>query len=302
MAQDERHLHLILNGKSAQREDVRAAVEAVRGRGHRVEVRVTYDAGDAARFAREVVGREGDDLPDVVVAGGGDGTLNQVVAAALEARPAPPCAFAVLPLGTANDFAAGLGLPVDNMGSALLLCARGAAKPIDVGRINGRVFVNVASAGAVTRITREADPRAKRLLGGAAYLIAGASRFAELTPTRARISGEGFSFDGEFMALAVGNGRLAGGGVALCADARVDDGKLDLSLFPKPDADHMMALLSSLVKESETGLQGYARTHRFTRLTVEADEDLAVNLDGEPMAAQVLEIEVDPGAIRFVTG
>jgi lipid kinase YegS len=295
-----RRMHLILNGKSSQREDVRAAVERVREQGAELEVRVTYDAGDAALFAREAVRREAGEQPDVIVAGGGDGTLNQVVAAALSANAATSCAFALLPLGTANDFAAGLDLPVEPY-AALALAASGTPRKIDIGRINERVFVNVASGGTVTRITRETDPRAKRLLGGAAYLIAGASRIGELTPSRASFSADGFSWEGQFLAMAIGNGRMAGGGVPLCAEAKVDDGRLDLTLFPQPEADNVLSLLSSLLREPDGNLQGYARRASFTSLRVEAEEELSLNLDGEPMSASRLDVRVEPGALRFVT-
>jgi lipid kinase YegS len=298
---DTRRMLLILNGKSAQREDVREAVEEVRGKGHELAVRVTYDAGDAALFAREAVRRGDDGRPEVIVAGGGDGTLNQVVAAALAEEPDTPCAFALLPLGTANDFASGLGLPGESR-AALVLAATGRPRPIDVGRINDRLFVNVASGGTVTRITRETDPRAKRLLGGAAYLIAGASRIGELAPTRASFTADGFSWEGEFLAMAIGNGRLAGGGVPLCAEAKVDDGRLDLTLFPQPEADHVLSLLSTLLREPDGRFQGYARRASFTELRVEAEGELALNLDGEPMSASRLDVRVEPGALRFVTG
>lgn len=295
-----RRLLLVLNGKAASDEAVREAVQAVRGAGHGVEVRVTYDAADAGRFAAEAV--TSDDCPDVLVAGGGDGTLNEVVAAALEACAAPRCAFGVMALGTANDFAAGLGLPVGDPIAALTACATALPRPIDAGRVNGRLFVNMASAGSVTRITRETDPRAKRLLGGAAYLIAGASRIGDLAPSRARIEADGFVWEGEFVALAVGNGRLAGGGVPLCRDALIDDGRLDMTLFPRPDAERSFSLISALLDRDGGGESGYALTHRFTSMTVEAEDDLAVNLDGEPMSARRLRIETVPGALRFITG
>ena len=295
-----RRMHLILNGKSSQRDDVRAAVEHVREQGYRLEVWVTYDAGDAARFARDAVCREAGERPDVIVAGGGDGTLNEVVAAAIEADAGTRCAFALLPLGTANDFAAGLDIPVDPQ-AALVLAASGTPRKIDVGRINDRVFVNVASGGTVTRITRETDPRAKRLLGGAAYLIAGASRIGELTPTRASFSADGFSWEGQFLAMAIGNGRLAGGGVPLCPEAKVDDGRLDLMLFPQPEADHVLSLLSSLLREPDGDLNGYAKRASFTSLRVDAEEELSLNLDGEPMSASRLDVKVEPGALRFVS-
>jgi lipid kinase YegS len=301
-----RRLFLILNGKSAPREDVRSAVTRVRDAGHEVAVRVTYEPGDVARFVGEALGAQ--PRPDVIVAGGGDGTLNQVVAALLEkggegdaAQPEAP-AVGLLPLGTANDFAVGLELSTDDPAQALRVCAEGEIRKIDAARINERVFVNLASGGTVTKITRDADPRAKRLFGGAAYLIAGASHIGRLAPSRARFSADGFSWEGEFLAMAIGNGRLAGGGVPLCPDAKLDDGLLDLTLFPQPDADHVLGLLSRLLHETDAPVESYAKTTRFTSLTVESDAELSLNLDGEAMSADRLEVEVLPGAVSFVTG
>lgn len=94
---------LVLHGKAAMREDVRAAVRAVREEGIQVDVRVTWEGGDAERFARQAA-NEGF---EVVIAGGGDGTVNQVVAGLVdradETNPSP--SLAILPLGTANDLA-----------------------------------------------------------------------------------------------------------------------------------------------------------------------------------------------------
>lgn len=102
--------------------------------------------------------------------------------------------------------------------------------------------------------------------------------------------------------MAIGNGRLAGGGVPLCPEARLDDGLLDLSLFPQPDADHVLGLLSRLLHETEAPVESYAKTARFSSLTVESEAELSLNLDGEPMSADTLHVEVLPGAVRFVTG
>ncbi len=280
---------------------MRLAVARVRDAGHEVLVRVTYEPQDVARFVGEALCAQ--PRPDVIVAGGGDGTLNQVVAALLAADAGPDdVAVGVLPLGTANDFAAGLALPAEDPAAALAICAEGEIRTIDAARVNERVFINLATGGTVTQITREADPRAKRLLGGAAYLVAGASHIGRLSPSKARFSADGFSWEGDFLAMAIGNGRLAGGGVALCPEARLDDGLLDLSLFPQPDADHVLGLLSRMLSETEAPLESYAETARFSSLTVESDAQLSLNLDGEPMSADRLKVEVLPGAIRFVTG
>ena len=93
-----------------------------------------------------------------------------------------------------------------------------------------------------------------------------------------------------------------GGGVPLCPEAQLDDGLLDLTLFPQPDADHVLGLLSRLLHETEAPVESYAKTTRFSSLTVESDAELSLNLDGEPMQAKSLKVEVLPGAVRFVTG
>ena len=156
-----RRLFLILHGKAAQREDVRGAIETVRERGNEVQVRVTYEDGDSERYAKEAVRLAQEGLVDVVVAGGGDGTLNQVVNASLTEDNNPRCSFGLLPLGTANDFARGAGLPVADLSAALSLCAESDAIPIDLGEKEDRVFVNLLTGGTGTRITVETDPGMK---------------------------------------------------------------------------------------------------------------------------------------------
>ncbi|MCA1299980.1 lipid kinase YegS [Stappia indica] len=299
-----RRLHLILHGKSAIREDVRAAIRTLREQGHGVDVSVTFEAGDAARFAREGMARAWAGETDVIVAAGGDGTLNEVVAAGLSAQEGgkESATFALWPLGTANDFAQGLGLPVADPLAGLRLCAEGKVRAIDAGSVNGRYFINLASGGTATRITTETDPAAKRLLGGAAYLIAGVSRIGDLTLSHARFTSEGFCWEGEFVAMAAGNGRQAGGGIVLCPHARIDDGELDLTIVPLPDATGIRNLVGGLLRDGRNHLPEFTETVRFRELVVESAVPLSVNLDGEPMSADRLEIKVHPGAVRFVTG
>jgi len=295
-----RHLFLILNGKAAARDDVRAAVDAVREAGHDVEVRVTFDPEDATRFIGELTARAPSDRPDVVVAGGGDGTLNAVVSQAVAQDCVDGLAFAVMPLGTANDFARGQGIPTEDPRAALALAAEGAARVIDLGRINDRLFVNLASGGTVTHITREADPRAKRVLGGVAYLLAGASRLAELTPSQAWFEAEDFHWEGRFLAMAVGNGPMAGGGVALCPEAVLDDGLLDLTILPYPDMEGVLPSLSEVFGGAGEEAHGIAERTRIRALTIDSAAPLAINLDGEATSATRIEVEVLPGAISFV--
>ena len=136
------HARLILNGKKADRPDVREAVQAVRSAGHQLEVRVTWERGDAVRFVAEA-SREG--VPRVI-AGGGDGSVNEAANALMAVDAASRPALGILPLGTANDFATACRIPMDPF-AALLLAATGDPRPIDLGRCNDAFFVNVASGG-----------------------------------------------------------------------------------------------------------------------------------------------------------
>lgn len=293
------HWMLILNGNSAGREDVRAAVLACRERGVALEVRVTWEAGDAARHVGEAIALG----VDTVIAGGGDGTLNEVCGALASAEGGAGIpAVAVLPLGTANDFATAAELPVDPA-AALDSIALADAHPIDLLRIqaNGALHwcINVATGGFGTRITVETDPALKRLLGKAAYLLTGMARFDSVEPVFARFAGPGFAWEGEFLVLALGNSRLAGGGQALTPDAQVDDGLLDLTIVPPPGEGGLAATLGALITQGRATMIERAVRARLPWVEIDAPRGLMLNLDGEPVEARRFRVDVLPGRLRL---
>lgn len=298
-----RHLRLILNGKSAGRVDVRSAVDAVRAMGHTVSVRVTYEGGDTARLAREALRDHADDPIDVLVSAGGDGTIHEVVDGVLQQVPEGeevPFAFAVLPLGTANDFARHIRLDPADIPSCLRFAARAKPKLMDVGTVNGSVFVNMATGGFGTKVTSQTDPNLKRLFGGAAYLFTGLNRFSELAASEGRIEAENFSWEGSFLALAVGNGRRAGGGIRLCPKAKLDDGFLDLTILPMPDRGRVAELLSVLFEGGPERLPEVAVMRKVRSVRIETRESLQMNLDGEPLHDRVLDVVTQPGRIKLI--
>lgn len=288
-------VRLVLHGKQAQNAAVRDAVAAARAAGDNVEVRVTWEAGDAARFAEEAV-RMG---AGRIAAGGGDGTINEVVSGLLAGTGGgrPPATLGVVPLGTANDFAHGCHIPLDPA-AALRLVASAAPRLMDVGRVAGRPFVNVATGGFGTEITVETRPELKKALHGAAYLITGLTHLAELRPVEARFTGPGFSWAGELLVLAVGNGRQAGGGHVLCPNALLDDGLLDVNILPNPARGQRAAALQALLREGKVALWRQAVSARLPWVELEAPEALQVNLDGEPISGTKLRFEVLPGALQ----
>jgi len=276
------NVRIILHGKAAGDARVRAAVHALRQDGHVAEVRVTWEAGDAARLTAEAIADAGGGKIDCIVAGGGDGTINEVFAAAFAAGLPDKCSLGILPVGTANDFAHSAGIPIQDYTAALRLAACAPPRWIDVGLVDGAPFINLVSGGFGSRVTVETDPELKRRLGGLAYLITGISRFAELAANRGRFRADGFSWEGHFLALAIGNGRQAGGGVPLCPDALIDDGLLDLMILPELNHPARLDAFSRLLREGAAGIRAELVTTRSSWIEFESTDDLNVNLDGEP--------------------
>ncbi len=294
------HWRLILNGKSAGDDDLRAAVQTLRETGIALDVRVTWEDGDAERYVAEAIA----DGVDTVIAAGGDGTLSEV-AATLAHRDATADALpslGLVPLGTANDFATAAGIP-DGPLAALQLVREVAAAPLDLLRIDAddgtHWCATLASGGFGTEVTVETDEGLKKMLGGLAYLITGIARLGRIDPLQARLRGPDFAWEGDLIALGIGNGRQAGGGQALCPDALVDDGQLDLTIVPDLSGD-VAATVGTLIKEGKhAALDRVATRIRLPWVELASDEPLTLNLDGEPVASRRFRVDCVAGRVRM---
>lgn len=295
MSEGGRLLRLILHGDVAGDRELREAITDVRGRGHRIEVRVTWERGDAERLAREAV----EDGVETVIAGGGDGTLNEVISGLVDGDGDTRPAVGVLPLGTANDFADACGIPVDDAMGALDVVLRQPARPIDIAHMNGRPFVNMATGGFGSEVTAETPPELKRAVGSLSYLLTGFRRFNEFSARRGSARGPGFEWEGEFLVLAVGNGRQAGGGIALCPEALIDDGMLDIVILPATPESARLDTLLALLKAGMAGLEAEVVRRRLPWLEVSTPGSLHVNLDGEPADGDSFRFEIEPAALRM---
>jgi len=295
-------IRIILHGKAAADTGVRTAVRTVRAEGHVVEVRVTWEPGDAARLTTEAIADAAAGKIDSIIAGGGDGTINEVFAAAYMAGLPRHCCLGVLPLGTANDFAHAAGIPITDPTAALRVAATAPLRWIDVGLFNGEPFVNLVTGGFGSRVTVETDPELKRRLGGMAYLITGISHFAELSASRGIFRADGLTWEGRFVALAIGNGRQAGGGVPLCPEALVDDGLLDLMIMPELDRAARLDAFARLLREGARAVRADLITQRSSWIEYESQDDLNVNLDGEPTLVKRFRVECRQRALPVRLG
>lgn len=291
---------LILNGKSAGNDELRDAVRHWRERGVQLEVRVTWEEGDAERYVAEAI----DHGVDVIVAAGGDGTLSAVaetLAHRDESADALP-SLALVPMGTANDFATSANIPTEPE-AALALIGQTTALAIDLLRVDadGTPWwcANLASGGFGTQVTVETDAGLKKMLGGLAYVITGIAKLGRIEPITARLHGPDFAWEGGFIALGIGNGRQAGGGQQLCPQALIDDGLLDVTVVPELEGEVASTLGQMLTGGKEAALERVATRVRLPWLQLESAQPLTLNLDGEPVQARRFRIDCVAGRVRM---
>lgn len=306
---------LILHGKAAGDEPLREAVARMRERGVSLDVRVTWEAGDAERYVTEALASG----VDTLIAAGGDGTLSEVATTLAhrgESADALPT-LGLVPFGTANDFACAAHVPLQPLHALEAILAQ-PAQPIDLLRIRtdgigdscrDHWCANLASGGFGTEVTVETSEGLKSLLGGLAYVLTGLAKLGRIDPIQARITGPGFDgahtarpgfgWEGGFIALGVGNGRQAGGGQALCPDALLDDGLLDVTIVPDM-AGEVAATLGTIVTDGkQAALDRVATRVRLPWVEIETSQPLILNLDGEPVESRHFRIDCVPARLRM---
>jgi lipid kinase YegS len=286
-----RKVQLILNGKVAGSDAFRTAVVQQRAAGHSIEVRVTWEKGDARRFVAEAAG------VDLLIAAGGDGTLNEVVHGLMDLSTGGRPVLGVVPLGTANDFATGCGIPREPE-KALALCMEGEAVPIDVGKANEHWFLNAASVGFGAAVTATTSPELKRLLGPAAYTVMGAILAMNVHQYHGRLTLPDREVTGSGPVAIVGNGCQTGGSFQVAPRARIDDGLLDVLVVRHIPATALLVAARELQQLSPDG--EYISYWQTPWAEVHPEEAIPVNLDGEPVRFSGVRYEAVPGAIRLI--
>jgi YegS/Rv2252/BmrU family lipid kinase len=267
-----------------------------------MDVRPTTGPGDAAVFAQEADPA----AHDLVVAAGGDGTINEVInglvgRSGAGAAPAVP-PLAVLPLGTANVLAAELGLDLVPAHIARTI-AQGPAQPVSLGQASAaagesRVFSLMAGAGFDARVVAGIDLRTKRLLGKGAYLLEGLCQMCRQKPPPLQVTVDGRTY--EAASVVVSNARFYGGRYLLAPDARLQDPLLHVCLFRHGDLRHILSYAVALqrgVLQRESGFQ--IVTGRDIR--IEGDPGAPLQADGDIIARLPVRISPLPHALRMVS-
>lgn len=262
---------------------VAEALARLEAKGFRLTRETVADPGAIPERIRRHAGRV-----DLVVVGGGDGTMSAALPGLLEAG----LPLGILPLGTANNLARTLDIPA-KLGEACDVIAAGHRRRIDVGRVNDRPFLTTASLGLSVRITEELSSESKRRWGPLAYVVTAFRSLGDARAFHAEIAYEGKVLRRRVVQIVVGNGRYYGSGLAVARDACIDDGRLDLYVIG-PQPRWRMILLAPALKRGSHGEKPNVLAIGAKELTITTRHPHDIDVDGEigaatPAAFSVME-------------
>ncbi len=255
-----------------------------------VTVKYTEKEGDAVRFARAAC----ENHFNTVVAMGGDGTINEAVNGLARETERPD--FGFVPLGTVNDFARALNIPMQPK-KALEVLSEQHTKPVDIGRINDQYFMNVLAVGAIAEAVYDVTADQKSKFGPLAYLIEGGKALKDKTPFDLNITYDGKQWDGKAYLMLIALTNSVGGIQSFAQHAEVNDGYFHVFILREFSLPKVFKIIPDLFSGK---LQNNAQVEYFpaSKLKVESGHELVVNIDGDegihlPFEAEVMHNELN---------
>lgn len=237
-----------------------------------------------------------DESYNYILVAGGDGTVDSAVNCMEKLNIHIP--IAVIPVGTANDFAKFIGMPQD----VKLACEQilnSSPKSLDLGKVNDKYFINVASTGLFTDVSQKTDVNLKNTMGKLAYYVKALEQLPNLRKLRIKVKSEAAVFDGDMYLMMIFNGQTAGN-LNLAYKAKVDDGMLDVIIIKAGMIKDIIALFINMLKgdhlENASGLIYF----KANKIEVECDEDIVTDIDGERGPDFPLSIECVKGGIKVL--
>jgi len=291
---------VVLNPSAGQRDrrhELREAMAYLGDHGWQLILKKTQGPGEATMYARQAVA-EG---YDIVIAAGGDGTVSEVANGLARSN----VALGMFPIGTTNVWALQMGIPPfwplrqHSLLEAAKVLAEGHIRCVDLGQVNGRYFLLWAGIGLDAQITKEVEPETKRHLGALAFVIAGIVVAREFAGTRVRVTIDGHEVKRRAILIVASNAQLYAGIMRLAAQARLDDGLLDVLIFKGQGFPailrHIFSVLTNRhLRDPEVDY------YQARRVQISAAKPLAVHADDEPFTTTPVEISVVPQALRIV--
>ncbi|WP_105209412.1 diacylglycerol kinase family lipid kinase [Streptococcus suis] len=288
--EERKRARLIYNPTSGQeimKKNVAEVLDILEGFGYETSAFQTTPEKDSAKNEARRAALAGFDL---VIAAGGDGTINEVVngIAPLEKRPK----MAIIPTGTTNDYARALKVPRGNPVEAAKLIGKNQSILMDIGlaknQKNGihqeHYFINIAAAGTLTELTYSVPSQLKTMFGYLAYVVKGAELLPQVQFTPVRVRHDGGVFEGSVSMIFVALTNSIGGFEQIVPDAKLDDGNFTLLMVKTGNLFEILHLIGQVLdggKHIESDLIEYIKTQHLTIENLDPDSRLLINLDGE---------------------
>jgi len=260
-------------GKEAFKKEIAIVLEQLEIAGYESSAHATTCEGDATHAAIAASEREF----DLIVAVGGDGTLNEVIngVAGQAFRPK----IGIIPAGTTNDFARALDIP-RNIQEAVDIIVENHAMFMDVGKVNDQYFINIAGGGKLTELTYEVPSKLKTMLGQLAYYIKGIEMLPFLRPIHTKIEYDGTIIDEEIMLFLIANTNSVGGFEKLAPDAEIDDGYFDLLILKKSNIAEFIRVATAALRGAHIEDKNMIYT-QAKHIKVTPNDKMQLNIDGE---------------------
>ena len=234
--------------------------------------------------------------PDHLLAAGGDGTINRLVNYLKHKNIVIP--IAILPMGTANDFAHLIGMP-DNLPDACRAILNGKIRYLDMGRVNNRYFINVLSCGLFTEVSQKTPTALKNTFGKLAYYFSSLSELPSFRKMNIEVTADEIAFKGSCLLLLVFNGRTAGN-LKLAKHSSVEDGLLDVLIIRGENiVENIKNVFHFLVKKKDAAYPSDIVYFQTRRLHIENDQP-TTDIDGEKGPDFPLDIECRPASLPII--
>ena len=262
------------SGRELFRKHLPEVLEKLEVAGYETSCHATTGAGDATRAAITAVERK----YDIVIAVGGDGTLNEVVAGISQCEDRPK--LGLIPMGTTNDFARAVHIP-RKIDEALDIIIKGDTIPVDVGLMNGeKYFINIAAGGRLTELTYEVTSKMKTLLGPVAYYVKGIEMMPSIKATHMRFEVDDEVFEGNKMMFLCALTNSVGGFERIAPDASINDGYFTVMILDECSLPEFARVIT-LAARGEHLKDPRLIYRKARRVKVTTNGEVHMNLDGE---------------------
>ncbi len=261
------------SGKEQAEENLSRVEDVLKQRGYLVDIKRTEKEQDATIFATNAC----QNSFDAVISMGGDGTLNEIINGLAE-QPNRP-ALGIIPLGTVNDFARALQIPLD-IDEAIQVLELENSRPVDIGKVNDSYFMNIVAVGKIAEASFSVSSKSKTFLGPLAYFMEGIKTMVSKEILHVRLQHDHGVWEGESLLILTSLTNSVGGFEKIAPDAEVDDGLLKCIVIRDVPLFHFAKLAMSVLKGNHVDDPAveYIST---SSLQLSSTQDLCSNIDGD---------------------